>query len=102
MISYQVEQWLYSSWVKDTRLYNIELCQDIFGSWIVSRNWGSRPRRGFGQSNYTLCPDFEAALVLFEKEQQRRKKRGYAPINVPKAEPKSGLITAELCIYSYS
>ena len=71
MISDQVEQWLHSSWIKDTRLYNIELCQDIFGSWIVSRNWGSRPKRGFGQSNYTLCLDFEAAWFCLKRSSRR-------------------------------
>ena len=90
-MQYQTEQWLHSTWVKDTRLYNLELCQDLFGHWIVRRNWNSKPRRGFGRSNYTLCPDLETALVLFDKQQQRRKKHGYTPVQVSSRKLRSYL-----------
>ena len=76
-MEYQLDKWRYSDWRKDTRAYHIELCQDIFGNWIVKRNWGSNVRRGFGQSTYTLCSDYSEALALYEKQQQRRQKRGY-------------------------
>jgi hypothetical protein len=38
---YQLEKWQYSSWEKDTRFYLLELCQDLFGNWIIKRTWGS-------------------------------------------------------------
>ena len=37
---YQLEKWQYSRWQKDTRFYSLELCQDIFGNWIIKRTWG--------------------------------------------------------------
>ena len=76
-MQYQIEKWLYSDWKKDTRYYGIDLCQDLFGNWIVKRTWGSSYTRGAGQSKYTVCTDYDEALVLYENQQQRRKKRGY-------------------------
>lgn len=80
-MQYQLGHWLQSFWVKDTRLYTLSLCQNIFGHWIVRRSWGSRIKRGYGQSNYDICPSFEAAVTLFDKEQKRREKRGYVRIS---------------------
>ena len=41
MYQYQLELWQRSFWKKDTRFYQIELCQDLFGNWIVKNTWGS-------------------------------------------------------------
>ena len=76
-MEYQPDKWHYSTWKKNTRLYRIDLCQDIFGNWIVLRTWGSNLSRGAGRSTYTICHDFETAWDLFEKQENRRCQRGY-------------------------
>ena len=75
---YQLELWQCSSFSKDTRFYYLELCQDIFGNWIVRRTWGSAIKRDFGRSTSTICPDYQTGLLWYEKQQNRRKKRGYS------------------------
>ena len=71
------EQWRYSVWLKDTRYYAIELSQDLFQNWIVKCSWGRHQTHGAGQSNSTVCEDYEQALAIYRKEQIRRIKRGY-------------------------
>ena len=74
---YQLEKLQYSRWQKDTRFYSLELCQDIFGNWIIKRTWGSAVKLDFGRSNSTICPDYQTALLAYEKQLARRQKRGY-------------------------
>ena len=74
---YQLELWQCSSFSKDTRFYHLELCQDIFGNWVIKRTWGSAVQRDFGRSNSIICPDYQTGLLWYEKQQTRRKKRGY-------------------------
>ncbi len=31
----------------------------------------------FGRSNLTICPDYQTALLAYEKQLARRQKRGY-------------------------
>ena len=71
------EKWLYSVWLKDTRYYGLELCQDLFGNWIVQSTWGRYQSYGAGQSRSTVCKDYQQALVVYQQEQARRIKRGY-------------------------
>ena len=54
---YQLELWQRSIWQKDTRFYTVELCQDLFGNWIVLKTWGSAVKLDFGRSNSLVCPD---------------------------------------------
>ncbi len=79
IVMYQVEKWQYSSWQKDTRFYLLELCQDLFGNWIIKRTWGSAVKQDFGRSNSTICPDYQTGLLWYEKQASRRQKRGYQP-----------------------
>ena len=71
------KQWLYSVWLNETRYYSIELGQNLFGNWIVKCTWGRYKTQGAGQSNSTVCGDYEQALAIYKKEQTRRIKRGY-------------------------
>ena len=71
------EQWLYSVWLKETRYYCIELSQDLFENWIVKCTWGRYLTNGAGQSNSTVCDDYQQALTVYQREQTRRVKRGY-------------------------
>ena len=79
---YQLEKWQHSIWQKDTRFYRLELCQDIFGNWIIKCTWGSAIKLDFGRSNSTVCPDYETGLLLYKKQLSRRKKRGYETVDL--------------------
>ena len=79
-MDYQLEQWQHSTWKRDTRSYGLDLCQDLWGNWIVKRTWGSHLNRGAGQSKDIVCSDFEEALKLFYKQENRRQKRNYTKL----------------------
>jgi hypothetical protein len=74
---YQLNKWQHSAWKKNTRFYSIDLCQDLWGHWLIMRTWGSNRSRGAGRSTYTVCQNFETACNLYEKQKSRRLKRGY-------------------------
>jgi hypothetical protein len=76
-MNYQLDKWQHSSWQKDTRFYLLELCQDLFGNWIIKRTWGSSVKQDFGRSNSTICPDYQTGLIWYEKQASRRSRRGY-------------------------
>jgi predicted DNA-binding WGR domain protein len=78
---YEQERWLYSAWEKDTRFYRLELLQDIWGNWIVQRNWGSQMRRGWGQSKHWQCDNYIQALQLYQNQESRRQRRGYSKLS---------------------
>ncbi|OKH24486.1 hypothetical protein NIES593_07360 [Hydrococcus rivularis NIES-593] len=70
-------KWLQSNWRRDTRLYSLTLCQNLFGAWVVTKTWGSAINRGFGKSKDLICPDYQSGLEIYQKLQQRRERRGY-------------------------
>ncbi len=80
MLSYQLDKHLYSSWQKDTRFYIIELCQDLWGNWLLKKTWGSAAKRDFGRSISTVCSDYEAGVELYNKAEKRRLLRGYESV----------------------
>ncbi len=77
MLSYQLNKNLQSVWQKDTRFYIIELCQDLWGNWLLKTTWGSAAKRDFGRSISTVCPDYETGVKLYYKAEKRRLLRGY-------------------------
>lgn len=74
---YQLELWQRSTWRKDTRFYTVELCQDLFGNWIIKKTWGSAVKLDFGRSNSIVCPDYQTGLIEYKKHFSKRIKRGY-------------------------
>ena len=76
-MQYQLDKWQHSAWCKDTRYYGLELCQNLFGQWVVKRSWGRQRTIGAGQSCTNICPNYHQALSLYEKQRSRRQKRGY-------------------------
>ena len=70
------EHWLTYRWQKGNRYYVAELRQDLFGTWILKRTWGSiHTHRG---QNMTLYADnYDHALKLLRDVEKRRKARGY-------------------------
>ncbi|MGL5879221.1 MAG: WGR domain-containing protein, partial [Xenococcaceae cyanobacterium] len=60
-----------------SRFYRIDLCQDLFGQWMIQKTWGSNRSRGPGQSIDVTCDSYEQARSLFERQEKRRRQRGY-------------------------
>lgn len=79
-MQYQLDKWKYSNWRKETRFYKIELCQNLWGEWIVKLTWGSAVKLDYGRLISTVCPDYQTGLRLYEKQLSRRQKRGYETI----------------------
>ena len=77
MLTYQLNKHLYSSWQKNTRFYSIELCQDLWGNWLLKKTWGSAAKRDFGRSISTICPDYETGVKLYYQAEKHRVSRGY-------------------------
>lgn len=80
-IAYELDKWLQSKWQRDTRFYTLTLCQNLYGSWIITKTWGSAVTRGFGKSKDIDCPDYQVGLAIYYKLQQRREKRGYKRVD---------------------
>jgi len=81
VLSYQLDKYLYSSWQKDTRFYIIELCQDLWGNWLLRKTWGSAVKRDLGRSISTVCPNYQTGIELYYKAEKRRLSRGYDVIS---------------------
>jgi hypothetical protein len=88
-VSYEPEKWIRSIWRKGTRFYRLDLCQNIWGNWVVRKTWGSAVLRDFGKSLDTECPDYETGLEIYGKLERRRKKRGYRRVDPPPAALRS-------------
>lgn len=74
----QPECWLSKRWQTDRRYYVVEVGQDLWGNWLVKRNWGGlRSRRG---NSITMPADnYEHALELLAAIEKRRLSRHYTP-----------------------
>ncbi|WP_036486668.1 hypothetical protein [Myxosarcina sp. GI1] len=79
---YQIELWQRSFWQKNTRFYTVELCQNLFGDWIVKKTWGSAVSLDFGRSNSVVCSDYQCGLEEYQKQQIRRQVRGYEFLSI--------------------
>ena len=77
MLSYELNKNLYSTWQKNTRFYSIELCQDLWGNWLLKKTWGSTAKRDFGRSISTICPDYETGVKLYHQAEKHCVSRGY-------------------------
>ena len=80
MQQYQLDQWIEHSWQrsKDGRRYSILLQQDLFGTWILTRRWGSH--RHLTGSKDCYCESYELGLEMLERVEKRRQSRGYVQI----------------------
>ena len=75
-INYQVERWKRRDWRKGSRYYSCELCQNLFGEWIIRRRWG-RVTAKQGQSLENTCDSYEEGLERLRAVEKRRLQRGY-------------------------
>ena len=76
-MQYDLEQWQSSQWHKGTRYYSIELCQNLFGEWVVRRTWGGKNTIGAGKFKTDVCKDHTHAKEVYRKQLLHRILRGY-------------------------
>jgi len=66
-------------WETDKRFYKAFLCQDLFGDWIVERNWGSKySRRAGGKSDF--CSSYQEGLEKLKDIHKIRIRHSYKDI----------------------
>jgi len=69
-----MENWTRKRWEKDTRYYEALVHQDLWGNWVITRNWG-RIGSKLGQIRHTPCTsyaDVQKELKAIEKRRQSR------------------------------
>ena len=71
---------LHRRWVRGTRYYQVDVCQDLWGQWVLIQRWG---RRGtaLGQTRRVSCAAYADALSLLARIQRRRVQRGYCTVS---------------------
>lgn len=63
-------------WESEKQFYELQLSVDLFGDWILLRNWGSKfsGRRGMKRD---VTVDESAALKTMKRARARRRSQGY-------------------------
>ena len=73
---YHTDQWITKRWETDRRYYMAEICQDLFGEWLVKRSWGGQQSLR-GNNLTTHAEDYTHALAMLDDVAKRRRARGY-------------------------
>jgi len=70
---------LHRRWERGTRYYQVDVCQDLWGQWVLIQRWG---RRGtaLGQTRRVPCDAYADALSLLARIQRQRVQRGYCAV----------------------
>ncbi|UBF28847.1 hypothetical protein K9N68_13970 [Kovacikia minuta CCNUW1] len=76
MIAYCIDQWKQMCWRRGDRYYHCRLKQDLFGNWLLVREWGGLASGKRGTKEH-LCESFEAGLFLLEIVSKQRHRRQY-------------------------
>ncbi|MEM9817193.1 MAG: hypothetical protein AAF827_12425 [Cyanobacteria bacterium P01_D01_bin.6] len=75
---YTVDQWLQRSWQRPTdgRRYRVELSQNLFGEWVLIREWWgvASKRRGSKKQGVNT---YAEGVECLEAVAKRRMQRGY-------------------------
>jgi predicted DNA-binding WGR domain protein len=69
-------------WGTDTRYYRLELMQDLFGVWIITRRWRGR-YSNCGNSKIISVSDQEQIQPWIHRIHKERSKRGYRLLTTP-------------------
>jgi hypothetical protein len=79
MPAYQIENWETLTWKreKDKRIYKIFLHQDLFGNWIVTRQWGGVAKSKRGKYHQVTLEQGQALVKELSKIRKYRKYRKY-------------------------
>jgi predicted DNA-binding WGR domain protein len=67
-------------WEKGTRYYQVDVCQGLWGRWVLIKRWGQRGT-ALGQSRRVPRGSPAEALSLLGRIQQRRLQHGYCTIS---------------------
>jgi predicted DNA-binding WGR domain protein len=60
------------------RYYRLDVQPDLFGFWLLVREWG---RIGYsGQTRVVAFPTLDEAQAALQRQQRVKERRGYAPI----------------------
>jgi len=59
------------------RFYRLDLQQDLFGVWMLTREWGRIGHQG--QTKVTSFASQDDAATALRQRRQQKEKRGYAP-----------------------
>lgn len=70
---------LHRRWERGTRYYQVDVCQDLWGQWVLIQRWG---RRGtaLGQTRRVPCDAYADALSRLARIQRRRFQHGYCAV----------------------
>jgi hypothetical protein len=79
VLSYDLERWRMQRWQKGSRYYICRVEQDLFGSWLMSSEWGGL-QVGRRRVREEVYPTYEQALARFVEINQRRQRRGYVVV----------------------
>jgi hypothetical protein len=77
--TYQLHRWRTQRWQKGSRYYICRVEQDLFGTWLMSSEWGGL-RVGRRRLREETFLTYEAALARFNEVNQRRQRRGYTVV----------------------
>jgi predicted DNA-binding WGR domain protein len=70
---------IHRRWEKATRYYQVDVCQDLWGQWVLIQRWGRR-RTALGQTRRIPCGSQAEALSLLARLQRRRIQHGYCAV----------------------
>jgi len=76
MPRYVFDQWQQQYWKRGDRYYCCRLAQDLFGNWLLVREWGGFTSGKRGAQEH-LCENYEAGLSLLKTIAKRRCWRRY-------------------------
>lgn len=65
-------------WTTNRRYYSAHVLKDLLGDWQLVRVWGGRGTR-LGCYSITPTATQAEAVALLEREEARRRRRGYVP-----------------------
>jgi hypothetical protein len=76
MLTYELNQWKSARWRRGERFYRCDVRQDLFGTWVLVKEWGGIISGNWGKKE-TVCEGYAEAEALFEAVAKRREKRDY-------------------------
>ncbi len=66
-------------WERGTRYYEAHLMVDLFGGWVVARNWGAIGGLG-GRRQTVPVADYRAGIESMEAIRVKRQNRNYTSV----------------------
>ncbi|CDH45978.1 WGR domain-containing protein [Candidatus Contendibacter odensensis] len=71
---------LHLRWEKAPRYYQVDVCQDMWGQWVLIQRWG-RHGTALGQTQRVACDSYADGLHRLAQIQRRRLQRGYCTVS---------------------